>query len=200
MPRLFTAFEIPPEIAAQLAFFRGGLLGARWIEPQDYHVTLRFFGDIDARTARGDVATISPRRSMFPAARRCGSNFDEIGVFGGRQPRALYARVKPDPLLTRLQARPRGHRPAQRPGARKPANSRPMSLWRGCAASSRKPSAPGWRNGPFRWRFAFEAERFALYSSRNSVGGGPYRIEAVYPFLIAPDQSPSSAPTKGNCR
>jgi 2'-5' RNA ligase len=29
---------------------------------------------------------------------------------------------------------------------------------------------------------SFEAERFALYSARDSVGGGPYHIEALYPF------------------
>ena len=34
MPRLFTGLEIPPEIAERLSFFRGGLPGARWIEPR----------------------------------------------------------------------------------------------------------------------------------------------------------------------
>ena len=29
----------------------------------------------------------------------------------------------------------------------------------------------------------FEPERFVLFSSRDSVGGGPYVVEADYPFL-----------------
>jgi 2'-5' RNA ligase len=29
----------------------------------------------------------------------------------------------------------------------------------------------------------FTAERFVLYSSRDSVGGGPYIVEAEYPLL-----------------
>ena len=29
----------------------------------------------------------------------------------------------------------------------------------------------------------FEVSRFVLFSSRDSVGGGPYRIEAAYPLL-----------------
>ncbi len=32
----------------------------------------------------------------------------------------------------------------------------------------------------------FTAERFVLYSSRDSVGGGPYIVEAEYPLLAAP--------------
>ena len=59
MPRLFSAVEIPPDIAAQLAFFRGGLQGARWIEPTDYHATLRFFGDVDARVAQALAADLA---------------------------------------------------------------------------------------------------------------------------------------------
>ena len=51
MPRLFTGLEIPPDIAADLAMLRGGVSGARWIEAADYHITLRFIGDIDDRLA-----------------------------------------------------------------------------------------------------------------------------------------------------
>ena len=31
-------------------------------------------------------------------------------------------------------------------------------------------------------RGAFRAERFVLFSSRDSVGGGPYVVEAAYPL------------------
>ena len=50
MPRLFTALEIPAAIGEQLALLRGGLPGARWVEPANYHVTLRFIGDVDGAT------------------------------------------------------------------------------------------------------------------------------------------------------
>jgi 2'-5' RNA ligase len=45
MPRLFTGFEIPPELAFDLSLMRGGMSGARWIDPENYHITLRFIGD-----------------------------------------------------------------------------------------------------------------------------------------------------------
>ncbi len=37
MPRLFTAIEIPADVAQTLTFLRGGLPGARWIDPENYH-------------------------------------------------------------------------------------------------------------------------------------------------------------------
>ena len=47
MPRLFTGVEIPPMSDRRLATLRGGLPGARWIDPENYHLTLRFIGDVD---------------------------------------------------------------------------------------------------------------------------------------------------------
>ena len=51
MPRLFTGLELPAELATELALMRGGLTGARWIDVENYHLTLRFIGDIDQPTA-----------------------------------------------------------------------------------------------------------------------------------------------------
>lgn len=51
MPRLFTGIELPEEIVARLSTMRAGLSGAHWIDPGNYHVTLRFVGDISDREA-----------------------------------------------------------------------------------------------------------------------------------------------------
>ena len=70
MPRLFTALEIPPQVAQSLAMMRGGLPGARWIDPENYHLTLRFIGDIDdalAHEIAGLLGRVRRRRSS------CGS-------------------------------------------------------------------------------------------------------------------------------
>ena len=62
MPRLFSGIEIPASVARRLTLVRAGLTGARWIDPENYHVTLRFLGDVDGTTARdfahslGDIA------------------------------------------------------------------------------------------------------------------------------------------------
>jgi len=57
MPRLFTGLEVPKEIGDALSMLRGGLPGARWVDPENYHITLRFIGDIDDRLA-SDIASL----------------------------------------------------------------------------------------------------------------------------------------------
>ena len=71
MPRLFTALEIPAATGQSLAMLRGGLPGARWIDAEHYHLTLRFIGDIDAALAR-DIAGLLGRVRRRPSSRaRC---------------------------------------------------------------------------------------------------------------------------------
>ena len=65
MPRLFTGLEIPPDISQSLSMLRGGLPGGRWIDPENYHVTLRFIGDIDDYVAR-EIATTLERVDRQP--------------------------------------------------------------------------------------------------------------------------------------
>jgi RNA 2',3'-cyclic 3'-phosphodiesterase len=99
MPRLFTGLELPEVVVGQLALLRGGVVGARWLEPEDYHITLRFIGDIDARVARDIDEILSDiRRPEAPI------RFEELSWFGGDKPRAIVARVKGDPALMDLQA------------------------------------------------------------------------------------------------
>ena len=99
MPRLFTGLELPRDRRRPDRPGRGGVIGARWLEPADYHVTLRFVGDVDMRTALDVAETLADiRRPAAPVA------FDGLGWFGGDKPRALVARIRADPALIELQA------------------------------------------------------------------------------------------------
>ena len=99
MPRLFTGLEIPAEIGQTLSNLRGGLPGARWIDPENYHVTLRFIGDIDG-VAANEIASLLFRinRKPFEVA------LQGLSSFGGRKPRAVVASVVPSRPLIELQA------------------------------------------------------------------------------------------------
>jgi 2'-5' RNA ligase len=99
MPRLFTGVEIPPDVGQALASLRGGLPGARWIDPENYHLTLRFIGDVDDMIA-GEVASMLGRvkRGAFEL------RMDGLTSFGGRKPRAVVATVAGAQALVEVQA------------------------------------------------------------------------------------------------
>ena len=100
MPRLFTGLEIPPDVGLALSLKRGGLMGARWIDPDNYHITLRYIVDIDLRMADEVVEALE----RFGASEPFEVTIDHLGVFGGNKPRALYAGVAPNATLNRLEA------------------------------------------------------------------------------------------------
>ena len=60
MPRLFTGVEIPPDVALDLDMMRGGVIGARWLDRENYHITLRFIGDIEDGLAREIASETAP--------------------------------------------------------------------------------------------------------------------------------------------
>jgi 2'-5' RNA ligase len=99
MPRLFTGLELPSDLAMDLSMLRGGLSGARWIDAENYHLTLRFIGDIDDSTAR-DIHSILEKIRHPPFT----VTIEGLSSFGGAKPRALVARAKAATPLLELQA------------------------------------------------------------------------------------------------
>jgi 2'-5' RNA ligase len=176
MPRLFTGVEIPADIGQSLAMLRGGLPGARWITPENYHLTLRFIGDVDDVIAH-EVASLLGRikRDAFEL------HFEGLTSFGGRKPRAVVATVSPTQAL--LDAQAEQERLMQRIGLEPEGRKYTphVTLARLRDSSSRDVAEFLAARGYFRTA-AFPVSRFVLFSSRNSVGGGPYVVEASYPL------------------
>jgi 2'-5' RNA ligase len=176
MPRLFTALEIPRQVGQSLAVMRCGLPGARWIDPENYHLTLRFIGDIDDALAR-DIAGLLGRVQRVPFELR----LDGLASFGGRKPRAVVAAVAPvaplielqaehERLLQRLGLEPEGRKytPHVTLARLRDSSSREVADYLSVRAHYRSSS--------------FAISRFVLLSSRSSVGGGPYVVEEAYPL------------------
>src|SRR5512136_3019959 len=176
MPRLFTGLEIPAEIGQSLSFLRGGLPGARWIDPENYHVTLRFIGDIDDHIAN-EVAhsLVSVRRRPFDVSLKA------LSSFGGNKPRAVVAAIAPSRPLMELQAElerlmqrvgldPEGRKYTPHVTLARLRDSSPMQVAEYLATRALLRAPP------------FKVSRFVLFSSRASVGGGPYLVEAAYPL------------------
>jgi RNA 2',3'-cyclic 3'-phosphodiesterase len=177
MPRIFTGLAIPADIGQMLALSRGGLPGARWIDPENYHLTLRFIGDVDASIAH-EVASLLHRVNRAPFELR----LDGLSSFGGNKPRALVATIAPAPSLMELQAE--HERLMQRVGLEPEGRKYTphVTLARLRDTSSRQVADYLAARGYFP-PLTFRVERFVLYSSRASVGGGPYVIEADFPFV-----------------
>ena len=175
MPRLFTALEIPSDIGQSMAQLRGGLPGARWVDPENYHLTLRFIGDIDDALA-DEIADLlgQVERPAF------NLRIDGLDSFGGNKPRAVVAAVQPVAQLVELQAE--HERIMQRVGLQPERKYKPhVTLARLRDTSSRHVADFLSLRQPFRLP-PFSVSRFVLYSSRASVGGGPYVVEAGYPL------------------
>jgi 2'-5' RNA ligase len=176
VPRLFTGLEIPAASVTALASARGGVHGARWIEPSEYHVTLRFIGDVDLRAAR-EVADALADIRRPPVS----ISFEGLSWFGADKPRAIVARIKPTAPLIDLQSEHerRLRRIGLAPEARNFTPHVTLARLRRVspAAVADYLSARGAFLAP-----PFEASRFVLYSARDSVGGGPYLVEAAYPL------------------
>ena len=51
MLRLFVGLSPPEDICAQAQHLCSGLPHARWVAPENMHVTLRFIGEVDEGTA-----------------------------------------------------------------------------------------------------------------------------------------------------
>lgn len=159
-----------------LSTLRGGLPGARWIDPDNYHLTLRFIGDIDDALAREIAFMLSNvRRRDFEL------RLDGLASFGGRKPRAVVAAISPTQQLYELQGE---HERLMRRVGLEPEGRKytpHVTLARLRESSSRQVADYLSIRQPFR-STPFRVSRFVLYSSRASVGGGPYVVEAAYPL------------------
>jgi 2'-5' RNA ligase len=176
MPRLFTGIELPPDIAAMLAGLRGGLPGARWAEPADYHLTLRFIGDVDRHAARDVEMELAETRAAPVTVTLTG-----LDSFGGAKPHSVFAAVSPNRALMELQAE---HERAVRRAGLPPEKRKyvpHVTLARLRSAAVLDVADYLQSRGGFR-SITFQPERFVLFSARDLVGGGPYIVEAAYPL------------------
>jgi 2'-5' RNA ligase len=181
MPRLFTGIEIPVDVADRLSYLRGGLAGARWISPANYHLTLRFIGDVDMVAAEAAAEGLSRvSRGSFSL------RFTGIGALGTRKPHAVVAEVEPSQPLMDLQAEHERilRRIGLAPERRKYTPHITLARLRG--GSSRDIAEYLTLRGGF-FAAPFPVDRFVLFSSRNSVGGGPYVVEQTYELTTPPD-------------
>jgi RNA 2',3'-cyclic 3'-phosphodiesterase len=179
MPRLFTALELPQALRLHLSLIRAPMHGAKWVEAENMHITLRFAGDLDERTADDFAARLGDIRAEPLAITIAG-----VGAFAGREARVLWAGVEGGAALDHLHraneraARAVGLDPDPRAFKPHVTLARARGVRPNAAARFLEENG-GLRLGPF------VATRFVLLSARPGSGGPPYALEAAYPFVEA---------------
>lgn len=97
--RLFAALSLPDGIVARINMMCSGIPGARWVEPENLHITLRFIGEVDEPTAEEINFNLSHIEA--PAF---DLELQGLNTFGqGHKAHSLWIGVSLTPELAHLQ-------------------------------------------------------------------------------------------------
>lgn len=98
MQRLFIAIDIPPNIATSLNVLCRGIRGAKWVNADQFHLTLCFIGKTNISLQKEIELALS--QVALPAI---NIRLKGIGYFPPRGPiKVLWAALDPDPLIHTL--------------------------------------------------------------------------------------------------
>jgi 2'-5' RNA ligase len=180
MIRLFVALPVPAHIRERLARFQNGLPGAKWTPPDNFHLTLRFIGEVDHGMAEDlDNLLLRVEAPGFDV------RIDSLGWFGNkRRPAALIANVKKDDGLMHLQKKIESAavRCGLKPESRKFHPHVTLGRLKTTSIVEAERFVGERRLDEV---LEFETDRFVLYSSFLSHTGSIYQEEADYPLRFA---------------
>lgn len=174
--RLFLALPVPAHIARRLETLQADVPGASWRTAEQYHLTLRFIGDVDEAAARDIDAELG-----LVVAAPFGIALSGVGSFGGREPTALWAGVSDSAPLIRLagaceSAVRRAGLAAENRRYRPHVTLAYLHGTRDAEVARFLADAAEFRTE------AFVVDHFCMYSSRPTKAGSRYVEEAVYPL------------------
>lgn len=178
MLRVFFGLEIPAPQRSSLAVEQFLLPLPKKTDPQDFHLTLCFLGQIpDHEVQAAHEVAERTRGQAFPLT------IAGLGLFGEAKPRVAWAGILPSEPLARLQAKLDSglRRSGLTPDARKfyphitlgrfdpPAPEVVLRLERGVAMSQLRLEP-------------FVVESFAMFRSHTGVKVGKYEVMMRYPL------------------
>ena len=176
MIRLFFGLELPGELRLRIGGIARGIEGARWVAPEDLHITLRFIGEVD-EPAMEEIAAeaASIRFRPFAVTLAGAGHFERRGRVG-----AVWIGVEPNPELTALRERieaaalragqePEGRRFRPHVTVARLSRARPGAVRDWLAANTLFRAVP------------FAVERFVLFSSTLGRDGSTYVAECRFP-------------------
>lgn len=103
MPRLFIAIPLPEPVSDRLLDTMEGLEGARWLDADNLHITLRFVGEVDRHTAEDLAAELGRIAAPpFPLEITGVGHFEKSSRHSSR-PHAIWAGVAASAPLEALR-------------------------------------------------------------------------------------------------
>lgn len=181
--RLFVAVDLPEDVQDDVSRMALGVPGARWLDPEDYHLTLRFVGEVDGlRYQDVDQALQEVRRDPFEL------QLSGVGFFPPRGiTRSLWVGVAASPelitlrgaverTLTRAGLEPERRKFSPHITVARLDGTPPGRVARFITANSLYRSRP------------FSVDGIHLYSSNLHRKGAHYELEQSYPLGAVPEE------------
>lgn len=177
MPRLFIAVDLPETIKNNLSLMAFGIPGAKWVAPEQLHLTVRFIGEVDGGLFH-DIQEILDEIHFASFSLQLKG----VGYFPPRgAPRVLWIgldkseplqllRKKIDTALLRARIEPEGRKYSPHITLARLKNSpvnKIANFLSGNGLFSQEP---------------FQVEDFKLYSSVLSPKGAYHKVERIYPL------------------
>ena len=100
MPRLFVAIDLPETIKNQvLELTRFGMRGVKWVNLDQFHLSLRFIGEVDQHSFESIKTCLSKIRGST-----CNLTLNGIGTFPmNKNPRVIWTGVEKNELLGQVR-------------------------------------------------------------------------------------------------
>ena len=177
MPRLFIAVDLPETIKNNLSLMAFGIPGARWVAPEQLHLTVRFIGEVDGGLFH-DIQEILDEIHFASFSLQLKG----VGYFPPRgAPRVLWIgldkseplqllRKKIDTALLRARIEPEGRKYSPHITLARLKNSPANKIANFLSGNSLFSQEP------------FQVEDFKLYSSVLSPKGAYHKVERIYPL------------------
>lgn len=178
MYRLFAALDVPEEIGDALQSISRGVTGASWRPIENYHITLRFFGEMSHEHAEELDHELS--RIEAPQMRL---RLKSSGWFGGSDPHSIWAGLERHEGLFDLAGKcERAARRVGLPPEKRP--YRPHVTLAYCHGTPLEEAMAFCQKHAMLDLGPFWVDRFHLYSSRTGKGPSRYVSEAEFPLSI----------------
>src|ERR1700730_10720543 len=171
MLRLFVGIALPPALKLRLSLLASGVPGARWVDPGNYHLTLRFIGEVDEGMASDvDAVLLHIQAKRFDVALAGVGHFGDRMLWAGveKSPPLVHLRDKIESALVRLGLEPETRRYAPHVTLARLRNANEAKLQEFLAEHALFRAEP------------FPVEKFSLVASYLTKAGAIYEDQADY--------------------